>query len=723
MFKSKSSLIVFIILITSAVGLMLFSSCAEETDRQAENIIEDEYLDDLPNDLDFDGESINIVHWNNSFVNRELTADTVTNQALDKAVLERNASIENRLNVKMKFIAGDVAPEYYMPILQEEILSGTADYDIIAGVQCQSGQLGINGCYVDLSTAKYIDLTKSYWNNDYINKLNVSLSRTFLLGGDISLTTTAWSSAMLYDKVMYDNVFGSSDELYETVLKGDWTLDCFFDTCRAVYSDLNENGIADEGDRFGYGLPRGGSIIDMFCFSSGITFSSRGLDGYPVLDVFNDGALYFSQKFIYQMENNPGVYAYHLSDELSVKYLNTLFEATNIDAISNYSRSNDEFGVIPYPKLNSSESEYHSWISDNTTVYSVPITIDQSRRDLAFAVLEAMAGETRRICLPAYYETVLSDKYTRDPQSRNMINLIHDGETTDFASVYSEALCGIGTIMRQQVSYGDRDFRANFLTTFEEAQKELKLLIDKYEKNLLGPVKPDDDPPEDPYYVYADIENNYTAANEISDNWETFGGKYRTSGVLLNNDFSGEYSYRRTDEGYISVISAPHTVRSGLFPTAAIQSKDTVPLDDLEVVFSTGRGFEFANTGYSSSFSFVWTDKPIVTLPTYTDQIGTNGLREAIPVDANALSVIFMGTKDTEGSVCDLMYIVMNDGTGTAPEIDHRVGYRWCIYHNFDLSEDMTVRVKRGRSKRGRIPFRNSRLRYSSDRSKLSYFD
>ena len=122
-------------------------------------------------------------------------------------------------------------------------------------------------------------------------------------------------------------------------------------------------------------------------------------------------------------------------------------------------------------------------------------------------------------------------------------------------------------------------------------------------------------------------------------------------------------------------------------------SKEKVPLKDLEVTFNSDPGFVYNNIGYSASYSFIWTSLPLNKLPEFTDQIGTNGLRETIPEKAYALSVIFMGTKATSGSVSDLMYIILHDATGIAPEIDHRVGYRWFNYVKTDLSAGVYVKI------------------------------
>ncbi len=685
MFRKKINKIIAIVLCAAMLSAV-FSSCS---DTKVPAPADDIYLDDVPSVLDFDGETVRIAYWDNDFVENELIADNDDVDFIDSAILERNESVEDRLNVKLEFVKGESAPEYYMPQIHEEILAGTFDCDIISGVQCQTGILCIYGCYLDLVGSKYLDITKPYWAQEYIDELRIGKDRLYMLGGDISLTTTAWASAMLVDEKYYNDFFGDVDEFYEEILDGNWTLDMMFEKSRAFYSDLNNNGIRDKDDRYGFDFRMSGSsTIDMFCFSSGVRYSLRDQSNIPILNVINDNSIDFCNTFCDNIINNPGIWCYD-SEKSDSTTSSVLFTATTLDALRNDYYQSD-FGVIPYPKLNTGISEYHSWLSDNTLVYSVPVLLREERENMVSAVLEVMASETRRICLPAYYETALGDAYIGNEWTRTMLDIIHDGITADFVSIYSVSLNQVGGIMRLQVGYADPDLENNYNAQYYNLPNKFKNLIRIYDENTLTK------------YVPKDTENNiveneeFSPENQISDDWDVFGVKYRNSGIIIPRDLSESFAYAVNSNNAITVRSPSVDVEPGAFPTAAIQSRDTVELSDLAISFKTDPGFEYANVGYSASCSFIWTTMPITEMPQYTDQIGTNGLRETVPTEngAYALSVVFMGTKNTSDSVSDLMYIILNDGTNTAPEDDERVGYRWTNYVETDLSKGVNIEIK-----------------------------
>lgn len=107
-----------------------------------------------------------------------------------------------------------------MPEVLESIMSGSSEYDIIFGVQCTAGVVAAEGAFLDLRDAEYIDYSKEYWNEDYIRALSVN-DKKFMPGGDISLTTTAWSAAMTFDLQLFENTFGNVNDFYEMILEGD----------------------------------------------------------------------------------------------------------------------------------------------------------------------------------------------------------------------------------------------------------------------------------------------------------------------------------------------------------------------------------------------------------------------------------------------------------------------------------------------------------------------
>jgi hypothetical protein len=142
-----------------------------------------------------------------------------------------------------------------------------------------------------------------------------------------------------------------------------------------------------------------------------------------------------------------------------------------------------DYGLIPNPKLDESQPNYLSLAHDIVPLYSLPVTC--SKIEAAGAVLEAMAFESYKSVLPAYYETALKIKYTRDAteDAIKIIDMIHANVTTDFGYVYNYALNNVGLILRDLMGSRSADFVSRFERIEERVLTSLERIITAYLDN------------------------------------------------------------------------------------------------------------------------------------------------------------------------------------------------------------------------------------------------
>ena len=691
---SKKILVrLLVCLIVVILAVCVLASCGKDdgskTDRPKKN---DEAIDNLPDDLDYDGEQITFLYWGYDFLTWELTSDGSTGDIVEKAVNKRNNSVQERLNVKLNYIKGEIPAEVFSPTVRDEIMSGSKDYDLILGPQCTTSIVAAGGAFRDLKDAKYLEFTQPYWNDMYNQALSVNDKR-YMVSGDITLTTTGWSSCMFFDLEQYGNIIGDVDEFYQFIDEGNWTIDALADKCRICYLDLNGNGLRDISDRYGMGMDAGSSGIDQFCFASGVHYSQRDEKGTPYLDMKNEKILKFVDKFQNLTYNNEGVFVLVPDNrESAADEMTYVFEGSRLHSAVEKRDQEEDFGIIPMPKLDENEEKYHSWISDNNVIYAMPITEDEDRVDMVSAVMEAMASETYRQVLPEYFQRALKQKYSRDSWSGKMLDHIHDGVTTDFVAVYNLSLNGSGGIMRVIIG-GNQPYISFWDSTSAVVEGKLKELLKTFDEI---PTHDNFVPETTTAPSSEEVENLDISANDISSSWLTLASKYKKSGTLAKDDMSDKFSFTVNGNDEIEVRSPDMKICGGYYPTAVIVSRETMPLADLSVNFHIDDGFVFEHAGdvWSSSFSVLWTDKTMQELNHYLEAPGTNGLREFVPADTTGLCVSFMGTAETTGTNANYTYIILYDGTGATPEVDHRLGYRFTNQVITDLAQPTTVEVK-----------------------------
>ena len=100
------------------------------------------------------------------------------------------------------------------------------------------------------------------------------------------------------------------------------------------------------------------------------------------------------------------------------------------------------------------------------------------------AVLEVLSYETWHTVMPAWYETSLKIKYSRDDIASQIIDLIDDSTTTNFIYAYSNPLSGTGQIMREMVANNNADYASAVARKEKMSKKSLEKVIAAYEKNF-----------------------------------------------------------------------------------------------------------------------------------------------------------------------------------------------------------------------------------------------
>jgi hypothetical protein len=73
-----------------------------------------------------------------------------------------------------------------------------------------------------------------------------------------------------------------------------------------------------------------------------------------------------------------------------------------------------------------------SW--NGYSMFCTPVTVQNTEK--VGAVIEALAAESRKSVLPAFYDIALKTKYARDDDSAEMIDIIRDGISYNFGVEY-----------------------------------------------------------------------------------------------------------------------------------------------------------------------------------------------------------------------------------------------------------------------------------------------
>ena len=138
-----------------------------------------------------------------------------------------------------------------------------------------------------------------------------------------------------------------------------------------------------------------------------------------------------------------------------------------------------DYGIVPYPKFDSAQAKYYSTSTDDFSLILFPSTVTDL--DFVGCITEAMCAVNSAVVVPAYYDIALKDKYNRDQQSAEMLDIIRENLIFDVGYLNSYALNSAGHLFVQLVREGQIDFASSYARNEKIYKKMLQKMHAAYE--------------------------------------------------------------------------------------------------------------------------------------------------------------------------------------------------------------------------------------------------
>ena len=253
--KLKRALALFLALLMTAATL---ASCATgdddvtaDTDGQITEALsegETQIRDNLPDNLNFDGEEINFFSfYEEGMTSGQVSVPELNGNPINDAIFERNKFVENRLNVKI-VNEDDKSGDAYHVVNKTVTLvqSGSTDYDAITSPCWVVLDQSISGTFSNLGDSEYLDLNQIWWTQDFNEAISFQ-GNQYAASGHILLGIYRSAYATVFNKNMFTDV--SQPYLYQYVDNGTWTLDKQASLVTYFHVDTNGDGSQDSNDR------------------------------------------------------------------------------------------------------------------------------------------------------------------------------------------------------------------------------------------------------------------------------------------------------------------------------------------------------------------------------------------------------------------------------------------------------------------------------------------
>ncbi len=374
----------------------------------------------------------NADNWIDDMIAEELTGETVND-----AVFKRNSETSERYNITIKHSPS--SHHNWETDAKPLILAGEDAYDLVVSHPRVAHQYGNEGLVANWNTLKHVDLTQSYWDQDAVESFQMP-GGLFCLTGDISYQAVGASNAMLFNKDYFDE--NSIEYPYELVKEGGWTFDVFAEMAETYSRDVDGDGAFTEKDIYGYATFYWIGPIQAF-YSSGARVIEKGSDTYD-FSVYSERSVSMFEKYFdllnsdYAILDSTSDNSFDCTSTTLFRDGRSLFTDVNITLVLTLREMDQNFGILPWPKLEESD-EYVANVDAGTNLFTIPIT--NSDFDRTSLVLETLAILGREYVIPSYYEVALKTRDSRDMESAEMLDIIVSNRVFDLG-YYNDQLGG-----------------------------------------------------------------------------------------------------------------------------------------------------------------------------------------------------------------------------------------------------------------------------------------
>ena len=482
-------LLVVVMLAAEAV----FASCAEnppaavttvsdettaatvETDAATET----EKLPDPVPDLDLGNTTVTFLVRGSGYAeweSQDIYEEEDSDDPIKSAVYKRNMTLQEKYHCTIEQV-GSSTPG---TDAKKAINANTDEYQVLMCDTQETLGLAQANLLKDLNALEGIDLKNPWWDQNLVTNCSIG-GRLYFCTGDISIMDNDATWVLMFNKKMIVDL--DLESPYDLVKNNQWTFDKMYEMMQAAKSDENGNGKVDfDTDRFGFATHN--SSLGAFYYAAGLKVIEKDADDIPYFPEQNAEFVNLVLDKSIKIWSDKSLTTSADRDGFDMPTLQSIFEEGRslflgevMQLVFRLRAMEIDFGLIPFPKYDSSQQNYGHFVHSTSAMLSIPANCTNIEKIASF--VEAMSYESMYTLTPAYYETALTGKYFRDPESKEMLDIILKSRTFDLGSTHMFDWGGIASVFTQLLSKGSNAYASNYAKKIKSGKKALDKTVNK----------------------------------------------------------------------------------------------------------------------------------------------------------------------------------------------------------------------------------------------------
>ncbi|MBR5308579.1 MAG: hypothetical protein IKU43_07395 [Clostridia bacterium] len=429
---------------------------------------------DIPEGITGGGETFDIFLAYSVF-DADYIVEEETGDSVKDIIYHRNNEVEDYFDIDFTFRPGDSQNNTASATIRSLVQAGDDTYEVFMNVQHAGMPLVYEDLFVEWGESMpYAKLDNPWWYQNVQRDLNFG-DKIYVTAGAYNFHCLRAAGVLTFNKTIMDEL--DMEYPYQMVKDGTWTIDKFIEMVKAGQKDLNGDGIIKyEDDRLGFAGWKHEMMPAIFVGMGGNPVT-RDENNLPVLNINNERTFNIIDKMLELFSSGNGAWDGGSEYGVSGKMFNEsrlLFHNATLSALPGLRNLEDDFGAVPYPKLDKDQEEYYSRIVNFSSLTYVPVT--NSKLELTSAVLEYIAYLSHRDLIPEFYNVILTVKTSRDVETEEMIDIVRNG-----ARFMDENYLNSGIIQRM-ITGGSNTLSSNYASQGDAWEIKLADIIEFWEK-------------------------------------------------------------------------------------------------------------------------------------------------------------------------------------------------------------------------------------------------
>lgn len=393
---------------------------------------------DLPESYDLKGYSMRVLYKTRGGVATsmdEMAPEEANGDVLNDAIYDRNVMLFSKYNFSIENLFAD-------NVLNEVVkvtAAGDDEYDVAFPYYDRASEQVNTGIFIDLNTMPNLNLKKNYWDQNFRTATSLA-GKNYFAVGDIMVAEDDVLMMMLYNSDLANDL--GIENLYDAVREGRWTYELLRKYVKQAANDVDGDGKMTPNDTIGF-LFANNNCLAPHLAAVGQMIFTKDKNDLPVMNTDLDKAYKVFDILDELLDQNRYAYDWiqfgSSQEQINgftslVQNKQVLFQNMILSQLRRcYRDVSADFGMLPMPKLDESQENYYTTIWKSFEAVCVPSTC--SHPDEVGFILEALAAGSDKLN-DAYYNICLESKYTRDPESFEMIGLARQNVLYDIGFIY-----------------------------------------------------------------------------------------------------------------------------------------------------------------------------------------------------------------------------------------------------------------------------------------------